>query len=62
METILNKLGFITIFIGIVIVIISNKDTTIKSAPWVFLAYIFSWIVFLLTLLIFNQLNVIKLY
>jgi len=59
---ILSTVGFVTIFIGVIIVIISRGEDMINSNPWVFIAYIFSWIIFLITLFIFKQLNMIKLY
>lgn len=52
----LTIIGFVSIFVGLVMVIVSDKSF-IKSTPSIFIAYVFSWLIFLLILFIFKKLD-----
>lgn len=52
----LTIIGFISIFVGLVMVIVSDKSF-IKSTPSIFIAYVLSWLIFLLILFIFKKLD-----
>lgn len=53
---ILTIIGFIVIFVGLIMVIASNKNFR-ESSPTIFISYVLSWLIFLIILFIFKKLN-----